>query len=198
MTWRPPNYADHMAADGENFLNAMVGSDWAREPRYRALNSHPNRWYVTCRCSPAPKPAFLLVDTRAIDPAIVEQDWACDTCWTTWVWEAAKTYSVLADYEINTRGLPLEDVPLIGGQPFRPSRRAEAQTLGDIRAIILSDNSPRLSRVKSTLARELKESGYIMTTTRLHAFTKSRWIELLGGPQDLIDRYRGTEHDFMP
>ncbi len=199
MTWRPKTYEDYKLAGGEPLLNEVLG----------AFNK-VDRLYAGCPCKPdVMKPAFVIVDCRHIDSTMVTQDWACDTCWTSWIRAAGKTERVLEELELRLATEPDEDVVVVvDGHPIgqlveradrsgRPGRPAyPGHTVKRLRELLSTPGRRRRGRVQADIARELKENGLVLSKTSLHSFTNSQWIEAHGGPIDLVDRHRGSKSDF--
>lgn len=187
MTWRPKTYEDHLLAGGENVLDAHQGVYYADNPKQklRMLANHPDRWYAPCPCSPRPRGAFMLVDCRHIDASIVEQDWACDTCWTSWTKESGKANLILKEFKGQSED-KLDNSVAAFHQHGKPLTYKNMRLL-----------NPKVNRDEiSDLVHELKGNGFIMKTIRKHCFTRSQWIEMHGGPPELVKRFRGTKQDY--
>lgn len=187
MTWRPKTYEDHLLAGGENTLNGQKGSVYSNnsQPMLRMLATHPDRWYAPCPCSPRLRSAFMLVDCRSIDASIIVQDWACDTCWTRWLAESGKVGLILEEFKNQNRNSSEDTIAAF-------HQHAKPLTFRDVRSL-----NPRANRGEvSDLANELKGNGFVIKTVRKHCFTRSQWIEMQGGPAELIERFRGTQQDY--
>lgn len=187
MTWRPKTYEDYILSGGDNVLGGHQGVYYTDNPRQklRMLATHPDRWYAPCPCSPRLRSAFMLVDCRHIDVSIVEQDWACDTCWTRWLAESGKVNLILEEF----KG---QNETASGNSVAAFHQRTKPLTFKDVRSL-----HPQANRgERSDLSNELKGNGFIMKTIRKHCFTRSQWIEMNGGPPELVERFRGTKQDY--
>lgn len=187
LTWTPKNYYDHMLAGGDNVLEAVE----VQRP------DGSTRWMAACSCRPKLRNAILLVDCRHIDNAIVDQDWACDSCWVTWIRKSGSPVNIMRDLELQLNDEIDDSSEFTFGEVTHARRLSTPRTVRELKDFVEVSGDLKNKRAQRALAYELKENGFVLKHVRSKRFSKSQWIAMHGGPQELIDRFKGQPSDYV-